>query len=59
MRRAEPMSDAEYREHVLASGLMMAWGFRDTGGDDSPFEPKANAWGWLNGRPVAVDYSNI
>ena len=53
------MSDAEYREHVLASGLMMAWGFRDTGGDDSPFEPKANAWGWLNGRPVAVDYSNI
>lgn len=59
MRRAAPMSEAEYREHVRAAGLMFAWDYRGPGDDGSPFEPKANAWGWLDGRPVASDYGNV
>jgi hypothetical protein len=27
------------------------------GEDPSPFEPKANDWGWFEGRLVALDYS--
>jgi hypothetical protein len=23
------------------------------------FEPKANDWGWLDGKPVAMDYANL
>jgi hypothetical protein len=58
MRRALPMTDTEYREHVRDAGLMLAWDYRGPG-DDSPLEPKANDWGWLDGRPVAVDYANL
>jgi hypothetical protein len=59
MRRAGPMTDAEYRKHVHDADLMLAWDYRGPGDDGSPFEPKANAWGWLGGRPVAVDYANF
>jgi hypothetical protein len=52
------MTDTEYREHVRDAGLMLAWDYRGPG-DDSPLEPKANDWGWLDGRPVAVDYANL
>jgi hypothetical protein len=59
MRRADSMSGAEYRQHVRDAGLMLAWGYRGPTDDGSPFEPKANDWGWLDGRPVAVDYANL
>jgi hypothetical protein len=53
------MSEAEYREHVRDAGLIWSWDYRGPGDDGSPFEAKANAWGWLDGRPVAIDYANI
>jgi hypothetical protein len=53
------MTEAEYREHVREAGLMSnAWDCRGPG-DEHPFEPKADGWGWLDGRPVAVDYANL
>jgi hypothetical protein len=35
------------------------WDYCGPGDDDFPFERhKADDWGWLDGRPVAVDYAN-
>jgi hypothetical protein len=47
---SEMMSAEEYQE---------AWETWDYGpGEDScPLEPKADDWGWFNGRMVALDYS--
>ena len=60
MRRANPMTNDEYRKYVKDAGLMdRAWDYRGPGDDGHPFEPKANAWGWLDGKPVAVDYANL
>ena len=60
MRLAEHMTVAEYRHHVRDAGLMRwAWDYRGAGDDESPFEPKVTDWGWLDGRPVAVDYANL
>jgi hypothetical protein len=53
------MTEAEYREHVRDAGLMLTGDYHGPGDDDHPFEPKASAWGWFNGRPVAVDYANL
>jgi hypothetical protein len=59
MRRAHPMTEAEYRHHVQYAGLMLKWDYRGPGDDEAPFEPKANAWGWIDDQPVAVDYANL
>jgi hypothetical protein len=60
MRRTNPMTEAEYREHVREADLMgKGWDYRGPGDDEHPFEPKANAWGWLDGKAVAVDYGNV
>ena len=53
------MTEAEYRKYVLDAGLMLVWDYRGPGDDESPFERKANDLGWLDGRPVAVDYANL
>jgi hypothetical protein len=53
------MTQADYRQHVRNAGLMLAWAYRGPGDDGSPFEPKADAWGWLDGKAVAVDYANL
>ena len=53
------MTESEYRKYVWDAGLMLAWDYRGPGDDDAPFEPKADAWGWLDGRPVAIDYANL
>lgn len=53
------MTEAEYRKYVRDAGLMLVWDYRGPGDDESPFERKANDWGWLDGRPVAVDYANL
>jgi len=59
MRRANPMTYDEHRKYVRDAGLMdRAWDYRGPGDDGSPFERKANDWGWLDGKPVAVDYAN-
>jgi hypothetical protein len=54
-------TEAECREHVWDAGLMRTWLWECThsGDDGLPFEPKANDWGWLDGKPVAVDYANL
>ena len=57
MRRARPMTEGDFRQHVLA-GLYWAWDYRGPDDDDTPFEPQAKDWGWLDDRPVAVDYAN-
>jgi hypothetical protein len=59
MRRARPMTEGEYLTHVRDAGLMLAWDYRGPGDDGSPFEPKPKDWGWLDGRPVALDYANL
>ena len=59
MRRAKPMTKADYRLHVHDAGVMHRWGYRGSGDDGSPFKPKADAWGWLDGRPVAIDYAYL
>jgi hypothetical protein len=59
MRRAEPMTKADYRLHVGDAGLMLRWGYLGPADDGSPFEPKADAWGWLDGKPVAIDYAYL
>jgi hypothetical protein len=59
MRRARPMTQSEYGEHVRKTGLMLAWDYRGPGDDGYPFEPKPLDWGWLDGRPVALDYANL
>jgi hypothetical protein len=59
MRRAAPMSEADYRRYVRDVGLLYAWGYSGPGDDVNPFEPKASSWGWLNGRVVAIDYANV
>jgi hypothetical protein len=53
------MTQGEYVEHVSNTGLMLAWDYRGPGDDGHPFEPKPLDWGWLNGRPVALDYANL
>ena len=59
MRRAGPMTEPEYRKYVRDAGLMLAWNYRGPGDDGEPFESKADAWGWHDGRPVSVDYANL
>ena len=59
MRRATPMSEADYRRYVHDVGLLYAWGYSDSRDDVNPFEPKASSWGWHNGRAVAIDYANV
>jgi hypothetical protein len=60
MRRANPMTDDEVRKYVWNTGLAWnGWDYLGPGDDDQPFEPKAMDWGWLDGRPVAVDYANL
>jgi hypothetical protein len=54
MRRAQPVTFAAW------GGLRRAvreWDYRGGRDDEYPFEPKASDWGWLDGKPVAVDYS--
>jgi hypothetical protein len=36
--------------------LGMAWK-NEAPHDDAPFEPGDRNWGWLDGRPVAIDYA--
>jgi hypothetical protein len=51
------MTESEFAARKGA--LMEAWDY-PRGPDDQdecPFEPKASDWGWLDGRPVAIDYS--
>jgi hypothetical protein len=46
--------------HFQNTGLAWkGWDYLGPGDDDQPFEPKAMDWGWLDGRPVAVDYANL
>jgi hypothetical protein len=33
------------------------WDYDPLKGNESPLEYKSEDWGWLEGRPVAVDYS--
>jgi hypothetical protein len=57
MRRAQSITESEF---VAWGGLrraVRAWDYRGARDDEYPFEPKASDWGWLDGEPVAVDYS--
>ena len=36
--------------------LGIAW-MREQPFDDAPFEPKDSDWGWIDGKPVAIDYA--
>jgi hypothetical protein len=58
MRRARPMTEGDFRQHVIGAGLYWAWDHRGPDDDDIPFEPQAEDWGWLDDRPVAVDYAH-
>jgi hypothetical protein len=53
------MTEVEYRKYVRDAGLMMVWDYHGSDDDASPIEPKRSDWGWLEGRPVAVDYANL
>jgi hypothetical protein len=60
MRRANPMTNDEVRKYVWETNLAWeSWDYLGPGDDATPFEPKAADWGWLDGRPVAVDYANL
>jgi hypothetical protein len=59
MRRAHSMTCDEYIEQVRDAGLMLLWDYLGPGDVVAPFEDKPNAWGWLDGRPVAVDYADV
>jgi hypothetical protein len=60
MRRANPMTDDEVRKYVWKPRLSWkAWDYLGQGDVGLPFEHKAADWGWLDGRPVAVDYANL
>jgi hypothetical protein len=59
MRRANPMTHDEHRKYVQDARLIDRWNYRGPGDDETPFERKANDWGWLDGKPVAVDYANF
>jgi len=55
MRRAERISDVEF-DLLLRSGSLPF--LPEDFDDDAPFDWRKPAdWGWLEGRPVAVDYS--
>ena len=59
MRRAHSMTCDEYIGQVRDAGLMLLWDYLGPGDVVAPFEDKPNAWGWLDGRPVAVDYADV
>lgn len=48
MAAATPLTEALTLDQYLALGRW--W-------DNCPFEPKAEDWGWYDGRRVALDYS--
>ncbi len=70
MRRAKPVTRAEFKDildrtfrhsqgdYFFDTGPALPdWDRRGADDQESPFEPKADDWGWLDGRLVAVDYS--
>jgi hypothetical protein len=46
-------------EYVGNSLTLPDWDYHPNDEMESPFEYKAANWGWLDGRPVAIDYSNM
>ena len=58
MKRARPLAEREFRE-LMSRGKLpyFEWDYGGPGDDGCPFEPKADAWGWLDGKVVAIDYS--
>jgi hypothetical protein len=45
-----------HRQHVRDAGLMLVWGTIAVSVTAAKlFDPKANAWGWSDGRAAAVD----
>lgn len=51
MRKVEPVGPG------FSFKSLPDWDYQGPGDDGWPFEPKAEDWGMLNGRLVAVDYS--
>jgi hypothetical protein len=60
MRRANPMTDDEVRKYIWKPRLSWkGWDYLGQGDVGIPFEHKTANWGWLDGRPVPVDYANL
>jgi hypothetical protein len=54
-RRVQMLTQDEFEE-LWNGGRYPDWDYMP-GEEGSPLEPKASNWGWLDGRPVAVDYA--
>lgn len=54
-KRARVFEPGEMTEELYFD-LAMAWK-DEPPFDDAPFEPGDRNWGWLDGRPVAIDYA--
>lgn len=57
MLAATPLTDAEFHELFTQDDFPPDWNYRGPGDDGHPFDWKACDWGWLDGKPVALDYS--
>jgi hypothetical protein len=57
MRRAQPLTESEFAAWGGLRRAVRAWDYRGARDEEYPFKPKASDWGWLDGKPVAVDYS--
>ena len=55
MKRLTPLTHA-HRDYVRAN--IPDWDYGGQGDDDCPFERKPENWAMLDGRLVALDYSN-
>lgn len=53
--RAKPFQPGEMTDELYLN-LGTAW-MRELPYDDAPFEPGDKDWGWIAGRPVAIDYA--
>ena len=58
MCRAEPVTHAEF-QWLWDTDRFPDWDYTPADRLESPFEPKASDWGWIDGRLVAVDYSAV
>lgn len=56
MRRAEVADEHDEKWRTARDAAYLAWDYVPPD-DVCPFEPKADDWGWLDGRLVAIDYA--
>jgi hypothetical protein len=56
MPRLQELTETQ-AEHLRSSNGFPDWDYGGMLDDETPWEFKAGDWGWLEGRPVAFDFS--